>query len=102
MNKLNPKPWQLKSLLKQGFTSTVRGDLSTLIDGYMNARNVNNTVTYNTHYQHIKTDILDANLSNRERIAHAAHLLYATRNQVQHHIDRRLILYESLDEAKLT
>ncbi len=99
---VNPKPWQLKSLLKQGFTSTVRGDLSTLIDGYMNARNIHNTVTYNTHYLDIKKDIRDTTLMKRERVAHAAHLLYATRNQVQHHIDRKLILYKSIDEAKFT
>lgn len=99
---VSPKPWQLKSLLKQGFTSTVRGDLSTLIDGYMSARNIHNTATYNAHYADIKKDILNTALSKRERVAHAAHLLYATRNQVQHHVDRRLILYKSIEEAKFT
>ena len=99
---VNPKPWQLKSLLKQGFTSTVRGDISTLIGGFMNARDTQNTTNYNAHYTDIKKDILDANLSRLDRVTHAAHLLYATRNQVQHHVNQKLILYKSLDEAKFT
>lgn len=97
-----PKPYQLKTLLKQGFTSTVRGDISALIGDYMNARNVSNTASYNTHYPDIKNGILDTTLSKRERVTHAAHLFYATRNQVQHHIDRKLIIYGSIDEAKFT
>lgn len=97
-----PKPYQLKTLLKQGFTSTVRGDISTLINGCMNARNIHDTTSYNASYPDIKKDIQDTNLTARERVAHAAHLLYATRNQVQHHVDRKLILYKSVDEAKFT
>ncbi|AMV34671.1 hypothetical protein VN12_21275 [Pirellula sp. SH-Sr6A] len=97
-----PKPWQLKSLLKQGFAATQRGDISTLIDGYMNARNVHNTATFNMYYPAIKADIENAGLTKIERIAHAAHLLYVTRNQVQHHVDRRLILYKNIEEAKFT
>ena len=95
-----PKPWQLKSLLKQGFTATQRGDISTLVDGHMNSRNVHSTNTFNNHYPAIRDDILDEAKPKLERISHAVHLLYVTRNQVQHHIDRRLILYKDLKEAK--
>lgn len=97
-----PKPWQLRTLLRQGFTATQRGDISTLVDGYMNARPVHTSAQFNTHYPDIKKDILDDAKPKLERIAHAVHLLYVTRNQVQHHIDRRLILYKSIDDAKFT
>jgi hypothetical protein len=97
-----PKPWQLKTLLKQGFTATQRGDISTLVGGFMNARNVHNTATFNAHYPAIKSDVLDAAKPKLERISNAVHLFYVTRNQVQHHIDRKLVLYENVDEAKFT
>lgn len=34
-----------------------------------------------------------------DRIHRAIYLLYATRNQVQHHVDRGLILYRSIPAA---
>lgn len=97
-----PKPWQLRSLLRQGFTATQRGDLSALITANMNAKDTSSTKKFNTHYPSICDGITDSHLSKLERIGHAVHLLYAARNQVQHHIDRRLVLYKNLDEAKFT
>jgi len=94
--------WKLYDLVTQGFTATQRGNISVLIAGYIGARNTNNTKKFNTHYPTIRDGINDTNLTKLERIAHAVHLLYATRNQVQHHIDRRLILYKSVEEAKFT
>jgi hypothetical protein len=63
---------------------------------------INSTKTFNTHFPAIRADIEDTTLPPLMRLSNAVYLLYATRNQVQHHVDRRMILYQKPETAIFT
>lgn len=97
-----PKPYQLYKLLTQGFTATSLGNISTEISTLHVAMQVNSTATFNASFSAIRANIENAALPRLTRISNAIYLLYATRNQVQHHVDRRMILYRDPETAAFT
>jgi hypothetical protein len=84
-----PKPYQLHALLTQGFTTTSVGNISAQVANLHLTMGVKNTKSFNKHFPTIRANIENVGLPPVERIGNAAYLLYATRNQVQHH-GRRL------------
>jgi hypothetical protein len=97
-----PASYKLYILLTQGFTSTTHGDISAEIVKLYAARKVNSTASFNAHFPAIRADIENTALPLLTRISNAVYLLYATRNQVQHHVDKRMILYKDPETAVFT
>ena len=98
----SPKPYQLANLLMQGFTTVRLGNISAEIVKLHNAKKVNSTKSFNVAFPDLRKNIEDTTLSPLIRVSNALYLLYATRNQVQHHVDRRMLLFRQPDTAQFT
>lgn len=78
------------------------GNLSAEIANLHATRSVNSTKKFNANFQGIRDDIEDTTHPLLKRVSNALYLLYATRNQVQHHVDRRMILFRRPETAMFT
>jgi hypothetical protein len=93
------RPDMLHGILHDGYTNTRIGNISAAFHGIHHARSMRGTDRYNMHFNTVRDRILNAGLPRADRIYDALYLLYATRNQVQHKVDRNLRIYRSIPAA---
>lgn len=89
-------------MLTQGFKATAIGDISDRIIKLHALHKINNTKSFNAAFSSIRATIENQTLSRLERVSNSVYLFYATRNQVQHHVDRRMILHKDVEAAAFT
>jgi hypothetical protein len=96
-----PKPNTLFPLLSGGFVNTRCGNISAAFGAIHIAAPgpINSSASFNARFAALRDAINDETRPRNERIHHAIYLLYGTRNQVQHHVDRNLLIYRSLPAA---
>jgi len=97
-----PKPYQLYRLLTQGFAATSIGNVSNEVSVLHATHKVNSTKTFNAAFPSIRGSIENQTLPRLTRISNAVYLFYATRNQVQHNVDRRMMFYRDPETAAFT
>jgi len=91
----------LHDLVIQGFANTKRlGNLSALVKALHKKHRVKDTKKFNRAFTSLRKSILNPKLSKAERVANAVYLLYATRNQVQHHVDMTMVIYRRPEAAR--
>jgi hypothetical protein len=100
--KPTPTTYKLYEMLTQGFATTKVGNISVEIVKLHALYKVKSTKTFNAAFPMIRAAIENPNFLSLERVSNALYLFYATRNQVQHHVDRRMILYKDVETSIFT
>jgi hypothetical protein len=92
----------LHPVLSKNFHGTPLGDISGEFVRFHGVYGVNSPATLNVHFPAIRAAIENPALGRLERVSSAAHLVYATRNQVAHQVDMGMELFTRLDSTRFT